>query len=126
MIKLQLMGRLGQNASEHAVNGKTVLNFSVAHNEKFRNAQGELQERVVWVSCAMWEPGAVMPFLVQGKAVYLEGVPAVNQYRSNAGEAKAEMKVRVTFLQLLPDGRNGSDNQEMAPAVSQPADDLPF
>ncbi|RPE12333.1 single-stranded DNA-binding protein [Chitinophaga lutea] len=126
MIKLQLMGRLGQNATEHAVNGKTVINFSVAHNEKFKNAQGMQQERVVWVNCAMWEPGAVMPYLVQGKAVYLEGMPAVNLYRTNAGEAKAEMKVRVTFLQLLPDGRNGAENQELEPAVSQPADDLPF
>lgn len=126
MIRLQLMGRLGQHATESAVNGKTVINFSVAHNEKFKNQQGVQQERTVWVNCSLWEQNSVLPYLTQGKGVYLEGVPSVNMFRSNAGEPKAEIKLRVSFLQLLPDGRPAADNQEAPPAVSQPSDDLPF
>lgn len=130
MIKLHLTGHLGQNATEHTVNGKKVLNFSVAHNERFKNAQGVQQERTVWVNCAMWEPGGVSNFLTQGKAVYLEGIPSVNQYRTNAGEAKAEMKLRVTFLELLQrpakSGDGPGETTEVLASVSQPADDLPF
>ncbi|AWO00495.1 single-stranded DNA-binding protein [Chitinophaga alhagiae] len=128
MIKLQLVGRLGQNATENAVGGKKVINFSVAHNERYKNPQGVPQERTVWVNCSMWEPGAVGAYLVQGKAVYLEGVPWVNQYTSLAGEPKAEMKLRVTYLQLLPGPKPeaGGNVHEMPEPVVRPADDLPF
>ncbi|WP_343701636.1 single-stranded DNA-binding protein [Chitinophaga sp.] len=128
MIKLQLVGRLGQNATEAFANGKKVINFSVAHNERYKNKQGVPQERTVWVNCAMWEPGAVMSYLVQGKAVYLEGVPWVNQYQSLAGETKAELRLKVTYLQLLPGPKQegGGSVHEMPEAIVQPADDLPF
>lgn len=130
MIKLQLVGRLGQHATENTVNGKKVLNFSVAHNERYKNAKGVQQERTDWINCAMWEPGGVSPFLLQGTAVYLEGVPAVNMYRTNAGETKAEIKLRVTFLQLLhganKNGEGAGAHTDLPVPVSQPADDLPF
>ena len=37
MIKMQIIGHLGQDSQVNDVNGKKVINFSVAHSEKFKN-----------------------------------------------------------------------------------------
>ena len=36
MIKLQVIGNLGRDAVMNNVNGKTVINFTVAHSEKYK------------------------------------------------------------------------------------------
>ena len=37
MIKLQVIGNLGKDCITNTVNGKTVMNFTVAHTEKFKD-----------------------------------------------------------------------------------------
>ena len=44
MIKLQVIGNLGKDCVTNVVNGKNVINFSVAHTEKFKDAQGNLND----------------------------------------------------------------------------------
>ena len=41
MIKMQVIGNLGKDCVTNLVNGKNVINFNVAHTEKFRDANGE-------------------------------------------------------------------------------------
>lgn len=126
MIKLQIIGHLGKNAVPNTVNGKQVLNFSVAHNERYKNAQGLPTERTVWVDCAMWYPNAVGPYLIQGTYVFVEGVPVVDTYNNNAGGVSAVLKLRVTDLKLLMSGYRTNDGKTTQPEVETPADDLPF
>ena len=45
MIKLQVIGNLGRDCVTNNVNGRTVMNFTVAHTERYRDAQGAQQER---------------------------------------------------------------------------------
>ena len=54
MIRISVIGRLGQDAVVNTVNGKTVINFSMAYSEKFKNQQGEDVDKTTWVSCAYW------------------------------------------------------------------------
>lgn len=126
MVKLQIIGHLGKNAVENLVGGKPVLNFGVAHNQRFKNAQGVQQERTIWVDCAMWSPGAVGAYLLQGTHVFVEGTPYVDVYSNKEGVPTPSLKLRVTQVQLLaggprPPGTEGGD----ANAV-EPADELPF
>lgn len=127
MIKLQIIGHLGKNAVENQVNGKTVLNFSVAHNERYKNAQGVQQERTVWANCAMWAPNAVGPYLLQGTHVFVEGTPYIELYTDNAGAPAASLKVRVYEVKLLPGGpKVGGDDKNAIPEAAEPAEELPF
>lgn len=136
MIKIQLIGHLGKNAVLHEVNGKQVLNFSVAHNERFKNAQGVSQERTIWAECAMWAPNAVGAYLLQGTYVYVEGVPFLDLYTSQQGAPACALKVRVTNVQLLnhgpkPEGRlavegNAEGGGLAAPVQEDAAEELPF
>ncbi|HNA91832.1 MAG TPA: single-stranded DNA-binding protein, partial [Chitinophagaceae bacterium] len=54
MIKMQVIGRLGKDCVVNTVNGKNVMNFTLAHSEKFKDSQGNTQEKTIWVDCAYW------------------------------------------------------------------------
>ena len=54
MLRISVIGRLGQDAIVNDVNGKTVINFSMAYSEKFKNQQGQDVDKTTWVSCAYW------------------------------------------------------------------------
>ena len=148
MIKLQIVGNLGKDCIVKEVNGKTVINFSVAHTDKFKDAQGILKERTTWVECAYWtDRTAVAPYLKKGTTVYVEGSPEAEGYLNKDNQPAATLRMRVLNVQLIggrPEGSQQGNNQgnyqhqqpAMAGAMtngtssrndmSEPADDLPF
>lgn len=147
MIKLQIVGNLGKDCIVKEVNGKNVINFSVAHTERFKDSQGNQKERTTWVECAYWtDRTAVAQYLTKGKTVYAEGSPEADAYTNKEGQPAATLRMRVQNIQLLG-GNNDSQGSQgynqgnvsnagsgSAPAVkTQPAmqhvstdDDLPF
>ena len=81
MIKLQIIGNLGKDCVVNTVSGKSVINFNVAHTEKFKDSQGNNQERTTWVDCAYWtDRTALAPYLTKGKQVFVEGTPEVRTF----------------------------------------------
>jgi|SRR5947209_4487352 single-strand DNA-binding protein len=139
MIKMQVIGNLGKDCVVNTVNGKNVINFTVAHTEKYRDSQGNNQEKTTWVDCAYWtDRTAVAPYLQKGQQVFVEGTPEVRSFTRADGTAGASLSLRVREVQLL--GRKG-DNNNASASESQPAarqnaaapagiddvaDDLPF
>jgi single-strand DNA-binding protein len=144
MIKLQIVGNLGADCIQKEVNGKTVINFNVAHTEKFKDAQGNLKEKTIWANCAYWtDRTAVAQYLKKGKQVYVDGSPEVEMYTNKDGQPAATLRVRVRDLQLLGgniDGTQGNSNTSSSSSSSsysntnarvtadmeEAADDLPF
>lgn len=145
MIKLQVIGNLGKDCIVKEINGKNVINFSVAHSERYKDAQGNQKERTTWVECAYWtDKTAVAQYLTKGRTVFAEGSPEADAYTNKEGQAAATLRMRVQTVQLL--GGN-SENQgantgnvshaTAAPTTVQPVvrtapdnvpatDDLPF
>ena len=114
MIKLQIVGNLGKDCIVNEVNGKKVINFSVAHTERYKDAQGNQQERTTWVECAYWtDRTAVADYLKRGKMVYAEGAPSADPYMNKEGQAAATLRMRVLNIQLLGggDGNAAGSNQ---------------
>jgi single-strand DNA-binding protein len=130
MIRLQLIGHLGNDAVQRHVNGKAVLSFRVAHSERYTNKDGVLQEKTIWVDCSYWEREKVGPYLTRGTHVYIEGTPSVEVYVNNQGEQVSVLRLRVFTLQLLsrPRGNGGKEpeGEEVAADDADIADDLPF
>ena len=145
MIKLQIIGNLGKDCVVKEVNGKNVINFSVAHTERFKDSTGTQRERTTWVECAFWtDRTAIAPYLLKGQLVYAEGSPEADGYLNKDNQPSATLRMRVRDIQLLG-GRtdsNSSNNsgsgsassneptstsqQHTPSAVEEPADDLPF
>lgn len=142
MIKLQVIGNLGKDCLTNVVNGKNVINFNVAHTEKFRDQQNNLKEKTIWVECAYWtDRTGIAPYLRKGTQVYVEGAPEVRTYQKNDGSFGASLTLRVFNIQLLGSRNDGGNNtsgneggypqqqRESVPAASditEPIDDLPF
>ena len=144
MIKLQVIGNLGKDCITNMVNGKNVINFSLAHHEKFKDAQGNQKEKTTWVDCAYWtDRTAIAPYLKKGTQVYVDGIPEVKTYPKNDGSTGFSLSVRVTTVQLLGSKNNelGGGNQPSnesysstsnspgvtaASDIPEPVDDLPF
>ena len=144
MIKLQVIGNLGKDCITNTVNGKTVMNFTVAHTEKFKDAQGNQKDRTTWVECAYWsDRTGVAPYLKKGTQIYAEGTPEVRTYTKNDGTTGTSLTLRVVSVQLLGGGNKGMDGMQdnssgPSYASQQPAsvpsssdigdqtDDLPF
>jgi single-strand DNA-binding protein len=109
MIKLQIVGNLGGDCILKQVNGKNVINFNVAHTEKFKDSQGSLKERTTWVNCAYWtDRTALAQYLKKGKQVYVEGSPEAEAYTNKENQPAATLKLRVRDLQLLGGNTDGS------------------
>jgi single-strand DNA-binding protein len=108
MIKLQIVGNLGKDCIVKEVNGKNVINFSVAHTERYKDSQGNQKERTTWVECAYWtDKTAVAQYLTKGKTVYAEGSPEADAYMNKDNQAAATLRMRVQNIQLL--GGSGVD-----------------
>ena len=146
MIKLQVIGNIGKDCVVNNVNGKSVINFSVAHSEKFKDAQGQQKDKTIWVECAYWtDRTAISPYLKKGQQVYAEGTPEIRNYTTKEGSPGSSLSLRVTMVQLIGNRsdnnqggetnsnsyNNSSYNQPSAQNVasheiSEPSDDLPF
>ena len=116
MVRMQAIGNLGKDAVTNTVNGKTVINFTVAHTEKGRDrdAQGNPKEKTIWVDCAYWtEKTAVAQYLKKGTQVYVEGQPDIRTYTTQDGRNGASLTLRVGNLQLLG-GRSGDNSSSDA------------
>lgn len=148
MIKLLVIGNLGKDAVLNNVNGKNVINFTVAHTEKYKDAQGVQKDRTVWVDCSYWtDRTGVVPYLKKGTQVYVEGNPDVRTYTTQDGRNGATLTLRVQSIQLV--GARATDagsapatgntyGSSSAPAynaqpsvsspsdITEPMDDLPF
>jgi single-strand DNA-binding protein len=143
MLRLQAIGNLGKDCITNTVSGKTVMNFSIAHTEKFKDAQGVQKERTTWVECAYWsERTGIAPYLKKGQQVYVEGNPELKTFTKNDGTTGTSLTLRVGSIQLLgstnkPESSGGADNAvpgnytqnrpvNLPSEISEGTDDLPF
>jgi single-strand DNA-binding protein len=148
MIKLMVIGNLGKDCTVNTVNGKNVINFSVANTEKFKDSTGAQREKTIWVECAYWtDRSGLAPYLKKGQQVYAEGTPEVRTYQTNDGKSGASLSLRVQSVQLLGsrgEGVNAQQHERAYPTsngnsysgqnsnagqheeINEPSDDLPF
>ena len=145
MIKMQVIGHLGKDCVVNTVNGKNVINFTVAHTEKYKDSQGVQQEKTTWVDCAYWtDRTAIAPYLMKGQLVFAEGQPEARSFQRNDGTPGSSLSLRVRDIQLLggrKDNSIGGSYQQPANAssamagssqtpspsdITEPVDDLPF
>lgn len=119
MVRMQAIGNLGKDAVTNTVNGKTVINFTLAHTEKGRDrdAQGNPKDKTIWVDCAYWtERTAVVQYLKKGTQIYVEGQPDIRTYTTQDGRQGASLTLRVGNLQLL--GSRSGDGNSLDPGSS--------
>ena len=144
-LKMEVIGYIGQDAYVNQLNGNDVLNFSVAHTEKFTSKEtGELKEKTTWVSCSYWSKFSLAnlkQYMTAGTLVAVEGTPSVRIYTNKNGEEQAALDLRVDNIILLSTkktddnvaeapkkaaAKKSKENKEVMSTELEAADDLPF
>jgi single-strand DNA-binding protein len=129
MNRLQTIGNITSDAEVKDVNGKKAINFSLATNEKYKDANGTIVEKTYYYGCTIWRESNVniSEYLTKGTKVFVEGKPDVEVYKDKNGDVKGAIKINVSNIELL----GGGSKKETQTSTSnnntkKDDDDLPF
>lgn len=106
--KVILVGNLGNDPESRATsNGNTVVNFSVATSEAWKDQQGVLQERTEWHRVTAFGKLAEIcgKYLRKGSKVYIEGSLRTSSYEKN-GEKRYSTDIVASEMQMLDSKRD--------------------
>lgn len=107
MLKIEVIGNIGNDAEIKKINGNECVSFNVASSEK-RNGT----EYTTWVSVLMnGNGGNLTPYLKKGAKVFVRGNLSVKQYQGNNGQWNVGINVSASEVQLC-----GLRNENTAPA----------
>lgn len=136
MLKIQVIGYVGKDAVVHQHGTESVINFSVCHTDKYKDASGQKYEKATWVTCSWWLDNTnVAQYIKKGTLLWVEGIPEAKQWKGKQNEeAKPYLNMRVNRVELLGGKRedNTQSNSQGSGASNEgykPIDDysdLPF
>ena len=111
--KMNIIGRLTADASvQNLSNDKTVVNFSVATNESYRNKQGEKIEQTTFFDCSYWLSAKVAKILTKGALVELTGRVSARAWTSSDGLAKAGLNFHTSTIKLHQAGQRAETQHQ--------------
>ena len=106
--------------------GTAVANTGLATNEKWKDKNGEKQEKAEFHNLVAWGKTAELmaEYVTKGMLLYVEGKLTTEQYEKN-GEKRYATKIVINNFQMLGGKKDASQGQ---PAGASGADkeDLPF
>ncbi|AWM80531.1 single-stranded DNA-binding protein [Gammaproteobacteria bacterium ESL0073] len=144
--KVQIIGRLGNDVDmRYTASGSAVANMSVATSEKWKDQNGQSQERTTWHNITIFGKLAEVAgqFLTKGSLAYFEGKIVTEKYQDQQGNDKYTTKIYASTMQML-DSRQDQpqqqanqqqrpaqqnkpqQNQQAAPPQVEDWDDIPF
>ena len=101
---VQLIGNVGQDPTITTLeNGKVVAQFSMATNERFKNAKGEKQSETDWHSVVAWGKVALIveKFIGKGDQIAVEGKLKQRSYETEAGEKRHYTEIVANEILFL-------------------------
>ena len=135
--KVILIGNLGKDPElRYTPGGQAVASFSLATGEKWRDKDGNLQDRTEWHNIVVWGRMAenAKEYLSKGRPVYIEGRIQTRSWDDKDGNKRYTTEIVTQRMQFLG-GRGDQGASPGAPPpeeAPQPADlageddDLPF
>jgi single-strand DNA-binding protein len=102
--KVQLIGNLGNDPEIINLDGgKKLAKFSIATNESYKNAQGELVKETQWHRVVAWGKTAAIieKYLVKGSEVAVEGKLTNRSYETKEGEKRYSTEIVCNELLML-------------------------
>jgi single-strand DNA-binding protein len=107
--KVILIGNLGKDPEvKYTPQGTAVAKFSLATNERFKDKQGEWQDRTEWHNITCWARLAEIAgeYLKKGRTVYIEGSLRTDSWDDKqTGQKKYMTNIVANDLVLLGGGR---------------------
>ena len=130
--KVIVLGRLGRDPEvRNFQNGGKVVNLRVATGERYKDREGNMQEKTEWHSVAIFNEklGEIAErYLKKGSQVYLEGQLETRKWQDKDGAEKYSTEVvlrnfrgELTLLDSRGAGAGGGDDESYAGGSPAPA-----
>lgn len=127
-----ISGNLGKAAELRYTNSQlAVVSFSVAVNERRKQADGSYQDEVNWLDCTMFgkRAEALQPYLAKGTKLSLTGHLHKSTYERN-GKQYSRVEIIVDEVELMNARREAQAPEAMPPQAVEAASvydsDIPF
>lgn len=120
--RCQLMGNLGQDPElKQTQGGQTLLKFSLATSEKWKDKGGNQQERTEWHNCVLWgERGEKLArFLSKGQRIFVEGKIQYEKFEDRDGNKRTSTNINVlsiTFCEKKGSGGGSGSSDDSGPS----------
>ena len=104
--------------------GEAVANCSIACNEKWKDKQGQKQEKVEYINLVFYRRLAEIAgeYLKKGSMIYVEGKLQTRKYTDKAGVEKYSPEIIVNERTMLGGKSSaGVEEPEPAPTPKKPA-----
>ena len=127
-----ISGNLGKAAELRYTNSQlAVVSFSVAVNERRKQADGSYQDEVSWLDCTMFgkRAEALQPYLAKGTKLSLTGHLHKSTYERD-GKQYSRVEIIVDEVELMNARREAQAPEAMPPQAVEAASvydsDIPF
>lgn len=133
--KVILVGHLGSDPEIKSYSNMSVVNFSVATSEKYKDkTTGDIKQITEWHKVVLFNKLADIAnaYLTKGASVYIEGKLKTEKYTDKDGIERYTTKIIGNSLQML----GGKEKQEGSKTKTDPRftsaqdekfdDDIPF
>lgn len=144
--KAMIIGRLGADPEVRYTQSNTaVATLSVATTERYKDRNGEQQERTEWHRIVAWGRLAEIcqEYLKKGSLAYFEGPIQTQSWEDKEGQKRYTTEIKALNMQMLDsrgDSNMGSQGSQQSPKSKEPIgssvdlnsnfddmdDDLPF
>src|SRR5579872_2849741 len=111
--KVILIGNLGKDPEvKYTPSGTPVAKFTLATNERYKDKDGQWQDRTEWHNIVAWQRTAEIAgeYLKKGRSVYIEGRLQTHSWDDKtSGQKKYMTEIVVSDLVLLGGGREAGE-----------------
>jgi single-strand DNA-binding protein len=129
--KVILIGNLGRDPeTRYMPEGGAITNISIATTDKWKDKNGEMQEKTEWHRIAFFGKLAEIAgeYLKKGSQVYVEGRLQTRKWQDKDGQDKYTTEVVANVMQMLGSrqgmgggDREGGGERSQAPAGAKAA-----
>jgi len=119
-----LIGRLGQDPEVRYTQANTaVATLNMATSERYKDGNGELQERTEWHRVVAWGRLAEIcqQYLHKGSLIYIEGPLQTRQWEDNQGQKRYTTEVKALQMTMLDSRNSGRENANAPKAADSKA-----
>jgi single-strand DNA-binding protein len=123
--KVILIGNLGKDPElKHTSGGTAVASITVATNERYKDKNGEWQDKTEWHNVVLWQRLAEIAseYLKKGRSVYIEGRLQTRSWEDKQGQKRYTTEIVASDLVLLGGGRGGEEGGSGGRASSRGSD----
>jgi single-strand DNA-binding protein len=121
--KVLLLGNIGRDPEvRYTASGKAVATFTLATSQRWRDQDGNDQERTEWHRIVAWgRLGEICgEYLSKGKQVFIEGRIQTREWEDQDGNKRTTVEVIANDMIMLGGGGGYSQNRDADEPTSRP------